>query len=497
MPARAILLALLVSLCASPAFSQSAQLDASKTMFTVLAAINAAGYDDGLNSPSAHPLRKAVRDEIARRNPPSVAAIREFMRQHRQEDATWELRLYISYSLLVTDPPEFAWRIKEYQLPPDVAALRDFAPILAKFYKEASIDELWQRSQPAYEQFMERYQPEAMRAVTEASGYLRAPLSGTYMGRQFKVIVDLLGAPNQIHFRPFLDDYSLVVTHSAEPHFNDIRQAYLHYLIDPLVTKYSDKIEEKRALGDYAQGAPYLPDHYKQDFLLLFTKCLIRAIEARLAPPAKRQPMIDQAMSEGFVLTAHFGEQLVAYEKQEQALRLYFPELISTIDFAREERRLESLEFSSRRVERKARALPPPPPPDIPPAEKLLNEAEDLYSARQLDQASALFNRVLAETQQNALQARAYYGLARIAALKRDPETALQLFEKSLEAGPPPAEKAWVLVYLGRLALAAGESPQAARRFHEALAVDGASPKAREAAQAGLNQLANLTPNPK
>lgn len=157
MALRVILFFLPILLLRAPAYAQSAQLDASKAMFTVLAAINAAGYNDGLESPSSHPIRKQIRAEIAKANPPSVADIKDFMRQHRQENATWELRQYISYSLLVTDPPEFAWRIKEYQLPPDVTALREFAPILQKFYKEANIEDLWKRSQPAFEQMMARY----------------------------------------------------------------------------------------------------------------------------------------------------------------------------------------------------------------------------------------------------------------------------------------------------------------------------------------------------
>ena len=44
---------------AAPA--QQGQLDASPTLFTVMAAINAAGYDADLDSPNNNPLRKAVR----------------------------------------------------------------------------------------------------------------------------------------------------------------------------------------------------------------------------------------------------------------------------------------------------------------------------------------------------------------------------------------------------------------------------------------------------
>jgi len=477
---------LVAALLACPLSAEQGQLDGSKSLFTVLAAINAAGYDAQIDSPASHPLRKAIRDEIKRRNPPVLADIRDFVRQHRQENDTWELRLYISYALLADGPPKFNWKIKEYQLPPDVAALKDLAPLLEKFYTQAGIEELWQRSQPAFEEFIAKYHPAATRAITEVSAYLRAPLGGGYMGRTFQIVLDLLGAPNQIHPRTFLDDYYLVVTHSAEPQFNDIRQHYMRYLLDPLVTKYAEKVDAKKAVGDYALGAPYLPEHYKQDFLLLFTQCLIRAVEARLAPASKRQAMVDQAMGEGFTLTAYFAERLPIYEKQEQAMRLYFPELVSPLDFAKEERRMAKFEFSNVRVERKAKPIAAPPPPELSPVEKALEEAEDLYAKRDLDKARETFAGVLDRTAQNPLQAKAYYGLARIAALKRDPETAVKLFEKSLELGPPAQEKAWVLVYLGRLSMAMEQWPEAAQRFQAALGVEGGSAMARDAAGKGL-----------
>jgi cytochrome c-type biogenesis protein CcmH/NrfG len=46
--------------------------------------------------------------------------------------------------------------------------------------------------------------------------------------------------------------------------------------------------------------------------------------------------------------------------------------------------------------------------------------------------------------------------------------------------------KAWSLVYLGQLELAAGEREQAVKYFQSALQVEGASEKARSTAQQGI-----------
>jgi len=48
------------------AAEQPGQLDASRTLFSVLAAINAGGYDADLASPANHPLRAIIREIAAK-----------------------------------------------------------------------------------------------------------------------------------------------------------------------------------------------------------------------------------------------------------------------------------------------------------------------------------------------------------------------------------------------------------------------------------------------
>jgi len=464
------------------------QLDASKSLFTVLAALDAADESPDANSPSNHPLRKALRDNIQARRLASVRDLREFFRQHRQESSAATMRLYITFGLLTDGPPDFKPKMRAHELPPDVASIAELGPLLRKFSDEAGMDALWQQSQPAYEQAIARYHEGILKTVQEVTGYVRAPLSGGYMGRTFQIYVDIVGAPNQVHFATFLDDYYLVLTHAAEPQITEAREAWLHFLLDPLATKYAEKINEKKALAEFAAAAPALAEHYKQDFLLLATKSMIKAIEARLAYGNAKQKIVDQAMAEGFILTAHFFEQLPLYEKQEQAMRLYFPELITSIDMKREDKRLEKIQFAS---ERKVKVVAPPPlasAPVLAGVDKTLDDAEELYRKRDLDAARGAFLKALEETGEKPAQAKAYYGLARIAALKRDPELAEKLFTKTLELGPEAPVKAWSLVYLARLSEAAGEREPARKFYQEALNVNGASDAARKAAEQGLTK---------
>src|SRR5579863_8687478 len=93
--------------------AQEGQLDGSQTVFTVLAAINAAGYNANLDSNANSPLRKQVRDAIVQKHLDSVEVLKKFMADHHQEDPEAELNQYISFALSLQGPPEF-----QYWMPP-------------------------------------------------------------------------------------------------------------------------------------------------------------------------------------------------------------------------------------------------------------------------------------------------------------------------------------------------------------------------------------------
>ena len=121
------------------------QLDGSRTLFSVLAAVNAAGYDADLASPANHPLRQLVRQEIAAKKLPVVDDLRYFLGKHRPKDPTQELSQYISFALSVKGPPDFEYKFRKIELPPDVEALQGFAELMVRFDRDAEIEELFER----------------------------------------------------------------------------------------------------------------------------------------------------------------------------------------------------------------------------------------------------------------------------------------------------------------------------------------------------------------
>jgi hypothetical protein len=102
------------------------QLGTSENLFVVLVAANAAGYDEGVALPDNNPLRKELRDALAKQNIPVLQDLKRFYRKHLQKNGVQDLSQYISYALSVTGPPDFAWRTRDVDVPPDAKALEDF-----------------------------------------------------------------------------------------------------------------------------------------------------------------------------------------------------------------------------------------------------------------------------------------------------------------------------------------------------------------------------------
>ena len=448
-------------------------------MFSVMSAVLAASPDEPSDT-----VRSSIRSAILARKPAVLPELRTFFYQHRKPDPATDLSQYVSFSLSSDDPPRFVPTLEGSEAPPDVQPLSGFRELMSRFHQEAGVDELWNKLESAHEAAISRYHEPVSRALLESNAYLRNPTSG-YMGRRFQIYIDLIGPANQVHTRSYKDDYFIVVTPSAEPRVSDIRHAYLHYLIDPLATKYAARVERIRGLGDYAQGAPALDESYKADFLLLTAESLIKAVESRL----DRRPVhVQEAMAEGFVLTANFAEQLPAYEKQEAAMRLYLPDLLEAVDLKKEDRRLQQVKFAPSKTVRMA----PPPQSAVSAAPELpVDAADKLYAARDLDRAREAYLAIVRRDDDRPSHARAYFGLARIAALRNEPDLAEQMFRKTLELSPDPHTRSWSEVYLGRLAEGFGERDKAEQHYKAALAVAGVSPGARQAAEQALQKLSS------
>jgi tetratricopeptide (TPR) repeat protein len=463
-------------------FAADNSLDSNETLFTVLAALNAAGYNTSLDSPDNSPLRKQLRDYLAQQKIPVVKEIRDFYTYKNPSIAP-----YLSLALSVSGPPDFNYRGRTVDIPPDAAALEPFIPLLVRFYQEAKIADLWQKVQPAFDAEIERYHEPISNITLIVNSYLRSP-TNAYMGRHFQVYIDLLAAPNQVQSRSYGNEYYVVVSPAKEPNLFELRHTYLHFVIEPLASKHALEIMHNASLSDYVAAAPGLEDSYKNDFLLLTTESLIKAIESRLD---KKPAMVKEALQQGFILTPYFAEGLAAYEKQPIAMKLYFEEMLAALDPAKERRRLEGVAFTAapKKVVNPATVteVPVNEPPQSPSG-KVLALAEAAYAKKDWENARGYFLRALDVQGVGGDHAKAYYGLARVALQQKNPELAEQLLRKTVDSSPDPQTLAWAEVTLGRLWDSQKDHEEAVKHYQAALDVKGASDQARKAAEQGLQQ---------
>ena len=103
-----------------------------------------------------------------------------------------------------------------------------------------------------YDQEIERYHGPVTKALLEVNAYLRNPTSG-YLGRRFQIYIDVLAPPSQMQSRSYKDDYFVVVTPSPEPQIEQVRHAYLHYVLDPLSLSSFRTWNHDKGLAEYAQ----------------------------------------------------------------------------------------------------------------------------------------------------------------------------------------------------------------------------------------------------
>ena len=484
------LLVALFGLLVEVSFGQNTpqvSLDSSETLFTVLTAINACGYDQELNS--SDPLRANIRSAVAKAIEGSDEA-REtannmcaFYREHQQPESSRELAQYVSLALYLGGPPAFSPKVKESELPPDATRVVGIVPLLQTFYVHAGLQDIWKQHRETYAGLGARYHEGLSKMLFSTEVYLKIP-SAAYLGRQFTVYLDPMGAPSQINARNYGTDYYVVISPAGSAlKMQQIRHTYLHYLLDPLALKNGTAIKRLEPLLDGVKAAP-MDESFKTDISLLVTECLVRAIEARTAGPSKameaeRGKVVEKSVQEGYVLTGYFYDALAQFEKDPAGMRQAYADMLAKIDVSKERKRESQIEFAHQ-------AEPELLHLSRPAGEHLLLTAERRLSAGDPQAAQKLAQEALNENRED--QGRALFILAQVATVNRDMQGARNYFERALQVAQEPKVIAWSHIYLGRIFDLQENREAALGHYRAALTAGNSLPEAKAAAERGLQQ---------
>src|SRR5438874_10953078 len=190
---------LLLALAAS-AQTTNVSIQPDLRMFTMMAALNAAGFDVEFGS-NYHQVREAVRKYAQEVDPDLIARLKTFysLRKGNQTDEA-QLAKYISLAVNLTDAPFFKLISREEALPPDARSVIGFVDLMREFYEKAHLSQHWTDVRPEYERAIARVGPVLRDVIVRTDAYMRVPL-GAFASRSMALYLEL-GAPmNTVNLR--------------------------------------------------------------------------------------------------------------------------------------------------------------------------------------------------------------------------------------------------------------------------------------------------------
>jgi hypothetical protein len=492
-------------------------LVSSEPVFLMAAALNACGYDEGLQESA--PVRTRVRDEVNQALGKSEEArdardkVCLYIAQHRMTGTEHDIAQYISLALYLTPPPELETSAELAEMPPDSTQVVEILPLLKSFVNAVDLHGIWLSIHPTYDKEAERLHDPLTRMITSTDLYLKMPASIDY-GRRFVVVIEPMLSPSVVNARIYGTDFVVVVSPvNGQIRMNDVRHTYLHYVIEPLLNARANAIDRTQPILKEVREAP-MEFRFRSDTVPLTIECLIKAIEARTMDTgvpeykipatadrselpryeherqlyeqkveAVRQATVHHDMTQGFVLTQYFYEQLSTFEKDPASLKDTIGEMVYSMDVDQQVHRARNIEFDKESDGEVLGRSKPRPLTGLDLAEARL-AANDIPTAR------ALANQALAE-RSDSLQsvadgARANFILARVAIMSGKPDEAIDRFQKTLATSKDNRLLAWSHIYLGRMLDLDCKRDEAVSEYQLALTVRDGQQDTRLAAERGV-----------
>jgi hypothetical protein len=488
----------------------------SESVFMMAAALNACGYEEGLEESA--PVRKRIRDEInnALAKSENARAKRDkvclYIAQHRLTGSQRDISQYISLALYLSPPPALETTVELTEMPPDSTQVVEIVPLLRDFAQAVDLHGIWLALHHTYDEETDRLHDPLSKMIVSTNLYLKMPAT-TYEGRRFVVVIEPQLSPKLVNARVYGTDYVVVVSpvNGTIP-MNDVRHTYLHYIIEPLLYSRSNAIDRMQPILKEVKDAP-LEFRYRSDTVALVVECLIKAIEARTMDTgipdykipagvqrsdlpryeherqltvqkmeAVRVAAVQHDMTQGFVLTQYFFDQLIQFEKDPASLRDTIGEMVYGMDIQQQVHRARQTQFDKQAdgdvlTRNKPRAL------------SGLDLAEAKLAEGDFATAGAMAHTALADRSDTlvavAQEARANFILARVAIATGHPDVAIDDFQKTIATSKDPRLLAWSHIYLGRMLDLQCKRDQAVTEYQAALAVRDGQQDTRLAAERG------------
>lgn len=454
-------------------------------IFTVLGALRAAGFDEALLS--VHPAGRPIAREFQALPAALKEKLRNFYESHRRMGSAEEqLTKYVSLAFSIEGPPEFKPLLSLGQLPPDAWSVVGFADLLREFYSAANIEIIWSRYKDLHEQAIWDYRPLINRIIMRTEGYLRMS-ADSYQGRRLVFVLDYLVPPNTFNARTYQSNYYFLFGPSESPKTSEIRHQYLHFLLDPLSSRYPLPVRQGNILNQMMFNQSEVTAQSSDELKDMITESLIKAVEMRLdrLSDSEAEISLNEAIRSGAGLVRHFFEKLQVFEKRKQGFSMYYRHLLEGIDTTKIKASLDLVAKTTTRSR--------PKESRVSESENIIRQGFSSLGSSQFERAEELFNIVL--NRYDRQNGEAFYGLGVVAVNRHDKDSAKEFFEKAVTSKTSPgAVRVWTHIYLGRLFDLEENRKEAILHYQAALEVGDDTRNAQTIAQRGLKEPFNPRP---
>lgn len=394
-------------------------------LVVMMAALDAAGFDPTPKGQEPSPFRAQVRREQQDLDTDLRQRMRTFFERSNRSlvaaSPAEQAARYVSLAYALGAAPGFEAPARTDDLPAGLLDVLDFAPLVREFYRKSGIDERLPEYLRKYQAEGDHLRPATIELVRSVVSYLhtrplttmieRVPVKSPdnkknakqgyttrERERRFFIVPDLLAVPGTINFRAIADDYYVIVPFNTNPASSqELRRAYIQYVVDPIVLRYNRDVAARRAqiktlldernaanaaaaaaAAKTANAPPAPAVEVSPDVFLAVMRSLVAATDARMDETARLDALtrdarrklegatspdaraaitrelqegqraasdeaaaqLSEAYERGSVLAFYFAEQLKGIETSGFDISNFFADMMASFDPARESKRL-------------------------------------------------------------------------------------------------------------------------------------------------------------
>lgn len=308
---------------------------ADRRVFTVMAFMNACGYDTEFEGKEMHPVRIRVREAIqakANQHPDLLERWKQYYKKKAMPNFG-----YLDFVFSLNDDYPFR-RIRpnsELQYPNTAKTLADLPAILNEFWETLELEQIWGEVKPDYIAEINKYD---FKRMSDKLAFI-----WQYLRLQRKDHFTFVSVPNLLdqHYVGILAQYEnywyIVESPGAGDHSLNIHE-YLHSIINSLVENNYKSYKKK--LDKYFEAGKDLPwAKFYQHPVGYASECLVRALDKRIhvvfednpESTTRNENRVAELTEKGFILVQPFYQLLVEYEDSEINFEVFLPKLLERL----------------------------------------------------------------------------------------------------------------------------------------------------------------------